>query len=432
MNAEKRSFLEKISNVSDKASSNAYLQGISQGVMAALPFIIIGAFASLFMGLPIGPWKSFINSTGIASALTMLVNATTNFLGVIVTYFVARSFSDKMEVTSKSVGFLAVVFYLVLLPSYVMKDGTAYLSYDFLGTKGMLIGIIIAIVTVKVFKTVVVKNITIKMPAGTPPFVSNSFAALIPSFIIVVIALIIRLIFAVTPFGDAFNFIYKILQSPLQTLVGQNIWSIILLTSIASFVFSLGIHSGFITGMLAPILFALDGANQGAYAAGHQVPNMIGMAFVYSTTTAVFYPAMAIAVLVFSKSKQLKTVGKIGVVPSFFGISEPLVFGIPVVFNPVFMIPWVLLPAINQLIAYFLINTGLVHRYLGATVFNVPMIFTGLMNGGISIVIMEIALFILDIILFIPFVKLTDKKYLAAENSPEHTENKDSNGVAIY
>ena len=142
--------------------------------------------------------------------------------------------------------------------------------------------------------------------------------------------------------------------------------------------------------MLAPILFGMDAANQAMYAAGEAIPNITGMAFNYIATTAVVYPAIAVAVLLFARSQQMKTVGKIAVAPAFFGISEPMVFGLPIVFNPVMMIPWIVLPSVNLLIAYFLMSTGIVAKCIGVTVFNVPMIFTGIMNGSFTIVLMEI------------------------------------------
>src|SRR5699024_5043284 len=252
------------------------------------------------------------------------------------------------------------------------------------------------------------KNITIKMPEGTPPFVANSFVALIPAFLIMLVAIIVRLIFSLTPFGSAFDLIYVVLQTPLNALVGNNIWSEAIIMAISNLVFAFGIHPGFITGLLAPILFGLDGMNQAAYAAGEAIPNTIGMAFNYITTIAVVYPAMAIPLLVLCKSKQLKTVGKISVAPAFFGISEPLVFGLPVVFNPVMMIPWIFVPSINMILGYFAMSSGLVAKCIGVTVFNVPMVFTGLMNGSISIAVMEVVLFLLDCLMFAPFILAQD------------------------
>lgn len=411
--------LEKLSIYADKLGNNKYLQGISRGVMSALPFIIVGAFASLFVGLPVEAWQGFIHSTGIASCLTMVVNATTNLLGVIITYMATKSFAEQFEVDAKIIGFLGVMFYMALLPANSLEDGTAYLAYDYLGTKGMILGLVIAVVTVKMYKFIVDKNITIKMPEGTPPFVSNSFVALIPAFAIAVAAIIVRLIFSVTPFGTAFDLIYVILQTPLNALIGENIWSVVIIMMIANLIFGFGIHSGFITGMLAPILFGLDGANQAAFAAGEAVPNIIGMAFNYITTIAVVFPALAVAVLLCCKSQQMKTVGRISVAPAFFGISEPLIFGLPIVFNPILLIPYILLPALNQLIAYFLMEAGIVAKCIGVTVFNIPMIFTGIMNGSVSIAIMEVGLFALNVVLWIPFIKAADKKHLKEEQEAE-------------
>lgn len=416
---EKKSFIERLTVLGDKVSSNLYLQAVSQGVMAMLPVIIIGAFASLFSGLPIPVWQSLISATGINALLSMVVSATTNMLGLWFTYSIAKSLADKLDVHNKIVPILALIVYLSLLPAAAMENGTAVLSYDYLGTKGMIVGILLAFLTVKLYKFIVDRNITIKMPEGTPDYVANSFTSLIPGFVIIIIAMVIRAIFAATPFGSAFDCLYTILQIPLTALIGGSIISNCILQVIIQFLWVLGVHPGFVSGMTAPILFGLDGMNQAAYAAGESVPNIIGMAFSYSTTIATVYPAIALSIFLFAKSSQLKTVSKISIAPAFFGISEPLIFGIPVVLNPVIAIPWIIAPALNFAIAYGLTSMGIVARYAGVTVFNFPMIFTGLMNGSFSIAIMEIGLFVLDVLLFMPFIKAVDKKYIEEEKNAQ-------------
>lgn len=416
---EKKSFIERLTVLGDKVSSNLYLQAVSQGVMAMLPVIIIGAFASLFSGLPIPVWQSLISATGINALLSMVVSATTNMLGLWFTYSIAKSLADKLDVHNKIVPILALIVYLSLLPAAAMENGTAVLSYDYLGTKGMIVGILLAFLTVKLYKFIVDRNITIKMPEGTPDYVANSFTSLIPGFVIIIIAMVIRAIFAATPFGSAFDCLYTILQIPLTALIGGSIISNCILQVIIQFLWVLGVHPGFVSGMTAPILFGLDGMNQAAYAAGESVPNIIGMAFSYSTTIATVYPAIALSIFLFAKSSQLKTVSKISIAPAFFGISEPLIFGIPVVLNPVIAIPWIIAPALNFAIAYGLTSMGIVARYAGVTVFNFPMIFTGLMNGSFSIAIMEIGLFVLDVLLFMPFIKAIDKKYIEEEKNAQ-------------
>ena len=410
-------FTAKLTAISDKTSNNLYLQSISQGVMSMLPVIIIGAFASLFSGLPINFWQSFIQSTGLTTALTMVINATTNMLGVYFTYGIARTFAEKQGLNSKLSGILAVVTYFILLPSYSSNELGSYLSFDYTGTKGMIVGIIVALLSVKFLKTIIDKNITIKMPENTPDYVSKSFASLIPGMLLVVATIVVRMIFSVTSYGSIFECLYGILQLPMQALLGGSVISNVIVQLLTQVCWSLGIHPGFLSSITAPVLFALDGANQAAYAAGQTVPNTIGMAMSYSTTIACFYPAIAICVLLFAKSKELKTVGKVSIAPALFGISEPMIFGLPIMLNPLMIIPWIICPVVNFVVAYAACSLGIVAKYAGVTVFNFPMIATGLLNGSFSIVILEIILFTLDIIIFLPFIKALDKKKLESEQA---------------
>lgn len=413
----KASFTDRLSVLSDKISANVYLQGISQGVMMMLPVIIIGAFASLFSGLPVPFWQNFIQASGLGGALSMVINGTTNMLGVYFTYGIARTFAEKTGLKSRIAGIFAIMVYMILLPSYSAEGVGSYLAFDYTGTKGMIIGIIIAVLTVKVIQAVTDRNITIRMPEGTPEYVSRSFAALIPGFIVVILAMIVRMLFALTSYGSAFDCLYGVLQIPLQTLLGGSVVSNIVIQILTQVCWGLGIHPGFLSSMTAPVLFGLDGANQAAFAAGQPVPNTIGMAMSYSTTIACFYPAIAVCVLLFAKSRELKTVGKIAVAPAFFGISEPMIFGLPIMLNPVMIIPWIICPVVNFVLAYAACSIGIVAKYAGVIVFNFPMIATGLLNGSFSIALMEVVLFVIDVLIFLPFVKVLDRRKLEAEKA---------------
>ncbi|MUO34930.1 PTS sugar transporter subunit IIC [Enterococcus gallinarum] len=410
-------FIDKLSRFGDKVGNNIYLQAISQGGLSALPVIVVGSFASLFAGLPIHAWQNFIHQTGLAGGLSAVVNATTNLLGLLFTYGICKKLSEKMEIKAQITPILAAIVYIILLPATVSAEGSAILSFDFLGSKGMVVGIIVSIITCRLYKFIIDKNITIKMPEGTPSYVSDSFLALIPAFVIIIFAMIVSMLVKLTPYDNIFNLIYSVLQIPLTALMGTSLLANAAINLLVQASWALGIHPGYITGTVGPIMFALDGANQAAYAAGQQVPNIVGMAFSYITTTAVLYPAIAISILLFAKSGRLRTVGKVAVAPAFFGISEPLIFGLPIVLNPLILIPWLIAPVLNFVVGYILVSTGLVARAAGVIVFNVPMIFTGLLNGSYTISLMEIGLFMLDILLFFPFIKILDKKYSAEEQA---------------
>lgn len=145
----------------------------------------------------------------------------------------------------------------------------------------------------------------------------------------------------------------------------------------------------------------------------------MGMAFSYMYYTAIMYPAVAIAVCCFAKSKRLKMVGKMALPASFFGISEPLVFGLPIVFNPILAIPFIFIPSIVMGIAYLITSLGLVATPIGVQVFNIPLAINGILNGSLTIAILQILLLILSVIMWMPFIKFADKKALEEEKIGE-------------
>lgn len=419
----KRNFVEMATKLSDVVGGNIYLRSISKGVMPNLPIIIIGSFASLFVGLPIPFWQSFIQSAGLVTILNMVVAATTNMLGVYFTYGIAKAYAKNLELQADLVPILAIVAYLTLSPLADPEASSANFAYTYLGTKGMIVGIFVAIFTVKIFKVIVDAKIVIKMPEGTPDYVSNSFVSLIPGFVVIIVAMVVRALFGLTPWGNIFDCLYNLLQIPLTAIMGNNVIAMCIFQLITQLLWVFGVHPGFLTSLTGPIMFGLDGMNQAAYAAGEPIPSVIGMAFSYAMTIAVVYPAFAVAVALFSKSSQLKTVGKISVAPAFLGISEPLIFGVPVVLNPFAAVPWIITPMLNFVLGYLACSSGLVAKYAGVTVFNFPMVATGLLNGSVSLAIMEVVLFVLDVLVYMPFIRMQDKKYLADEAAAVEAEH---------
>lgn len=419
----KRNFVEMATKLSDVVGGNIYLRSISKGIMPNLPIIIIGSFASLFVGLPIPFWQSFIQSAGLVTILNMVMAATTNMLGVYFTYGIAKAYAKNLELQADLVPVLAIVAYLTLSPLADPEAASANFAYTYLGTKGMIVGIFVAIFTVKIFKAIVDAKIVIKMPEGTPDYVANSFVSLIPGFVVIIMAIVVRALFGLTPWGNIFDCLYNLLQMPLTAIMGNNVIAMCIFQLITQLLWVFGVHPGFLTSLTGPIMFGLDGMNQAAYAAGEPIPSVIGMAFSYAMTVAVVYPSFAVAVALFSKSSQLKTVGKISLAPAFLGISEPLIFGVPVVLNPFVAIPWIITPMVNFVLGYLACSSGLVAKYAGVTVFNFPMVATGLLNGSISLAVLEVALLVIDVLIYMPFIKMQDKKYLAEEKAAVEAEH---------
>ena len=415
----KDTLLNKISNFTAKLTQLKWIQGISRGGMQVMPFIMVGSFASLFAGLQFESYQSFLTSTGLGTALQWVTNCTTNIMGILFVYFIAKSYAEILNLEEKNIGIISIAIYLILCPS-VMTETGSLLSFDYLGSKGVIMGIILAIVVVRIYQYILSKNVKIKLPEGTPEYVSNSFGAIIPFIILAIIALIIRMVFIYTPYNTIFESFYALLQIPLNAIVGENIFSQLVLNVVAQSLWVFGIHgSSIIDTLRGPIMFGLDGAQQAAYAANLPLPNIMGMAFSYMYYTAIMYPAVAIAVCCFAKSKRTKMVGKMALPASFFGISEPLVFGLPIVFNPILAIPFIFIPSIVMGIAYLITSLGLVATPIGVQVFNIPLAINGILNGSWTIAILQILLLILSVIMWMPFIKFADKKALEEEKIGE-------------
>ena len=417
--ASMNGIIAKISSWGNAVSKNTILQAISSGIMSMFPIIIVGSFASLFSGIPIPAYQEFLTTSGVNVALSAVVNATTNMLGLFFTYGVARSYGENIGVKAPAAGVLALVVYVALMPTLTSEDGVTSLAFDYLGTKGMILGIVIAFLVTKLFHLIVSKNIVIKMPAGTPDFVSNSFVSLIPAFAIALCAIVVRMIFALTPWGDAFSCFYALIQMPIQGLIGGNIASVVLISVIMCLLWCFGIHPGFITSLIGPLFMMLDGANQAAYAAGESLPNFFGMNFNYITTIAIAYPAVPIAILLVARSAQLRTVGKVALAPGFFGINEPIIFGLPIVLNPVAAVPFIVTPLVNVIGMYALQSLGIVAKCIGILPFNIPVVISGMLTGGISIAIAEVVCLFIDILIWIPFIKAMDAAKLKAEQEAQ-------------
>ena len=415
----KDSILNKISGFTAKLTQLKWIQGISRGGMQVMPFIMVGSFASLFAGLQFASYQAFLTSSGLSSCLQWLTNCTTNIIGLLFMYFISKSYAKVLGIDDRNIGIMGISIYLMLCPSIVTDTGVG-LSFDYLGAKGVIMAIVLALIIVQLYKYILSKDVKIKLPEGTPDYVSNSFSSILPFVLLALFALVVRFVFLFTPYKSIFDAFYAILQIPLTALVGANIFSQLILNIIAQSLWVFGIHgSSIIDTLRGPIMFGLDGAQQAAYAIGKPLPNIMGMAFSYMYYTAIMYPAVAIAVCCFAKSKRMKMVGKMALPASFFGISEPLVFGLPIVFNPILAIPFIFIPSITMGIAYLITYLGLVSAPIGVAVFNIPLAINGILNGSWTIAVLQIILLILSVIMWMPFIKFADKKALEEEKVGE-------------
>ena len=212
------------------------------------------------------------------------------------------------------------------------------------------------------------KKLYIGLPDSVPPFVKSSFESLVPSVFLVILFGFIAWLFSLTEFMSIHGFIYTTLQRPLS-MIGNNIFSLCLIVFIQQVIWCLGVHGGNVGNAFTnPVLLTFDAANLAAFGENAALPYIIGKAFqvVYSTEGGQGATlGLNIDMLLFSKSEKYKSLGKATIGTSIFCVNEPIIFGFPIVLNPIMMIPFVFTPVLLLLLAYAFTSINLLPRLIG-------------------------------------------------------------------
>lgn len=423
----KKSWGERLQQIMGAFANNIIIKTISQGMFRLFPLTAVGSLTALLTNLGIPVYQEFIKNNGIEKVLKL---GTTMTIGLISVYVVASLAYEMAALLNKdkitAVTFSLMGFFMVT-PIFTFTENevsTQTFSLVYLGSKGMFVGIILSLCITTLYAFIVDKKLIIKMPKSVPPNISTGFAALIPGFIIGLLMLGISWVFTLTSFGNMHDFIYSLVQRPLEGL-GGSIWALMFLMFFSEVLWFFGIHGSMATSaILFTVYQPLDLQNMNAFLAHTELPNIITKTFV-ETFKGPRHLALALVLLYFTRSKHLKTVSKIAIVPSVFGISEPMKFGIPMILNPILFIPMTLAPVISVVTAYIATILNILPRVTGVNV-GIPFPFIGsaiLVNSwrGAAFSIFQLFLIIL---LYIPFIRYLDKRNLADEMVMETGEEK--------
>ena len=387
---------EKLMPVAGKVANQRHLAAIKDGMVITLPFIIVGSVFLILGNLPIPALASFYtnNATGqvIARWLSYPVDVTFNLLGFIACIGISYKLAQYYKLDEVSGVILSLLSFFLVTPFTFMIEKTGesingIIPLSRLGSQGLFVAIIMSIFTIEIFNFIVKKNIIIKMPDSVPPSVAKSFAALIPGCVVILLSLVIRIGFEVSPFDNIHEVAKVLLTGPI-TAVGASFPGMVILSLMNNLLWSCGIHgSNLITGGIAsPALLALADQNRTAFAAGQPIPNVVTGPFfdVFHNTGgsgATF--ALAIMLLFLSKSQQLKEIGKLAIAPAFFNINEPILFGLPIVMNPILIIPFILAPLISSSVTYWAMYFGLVAKTAGIVIpWTTPPFLAGFLATG--------------------------------------------------
>jgi len=393
--------------LAEKIGKNKYLIAIRDGFLLSMPLLIVGSFFLLVANFPIPGWTDFwarFFGDNWASYFSKPTDATFSIMAVLAVIGIGYSFAEQMNVDKLFGAAIALVSWFLIMPYEILVDGGSSVTgipLNWVGSKGIFVGIIVAFLSVHIYAWVNKKGWVIKMPDGVPPTVSKSFSALIPAGVSILVFFIMNIVFAMTPYKNAFNFIFTILQTPLLKL-GNTLPAMVIAYIFLHFFWFFGVNGGSVVGaVFNPILQTLSADNLAAFQAGQPLPNIISQQF---------------QDLLFCHSKRIKELGKLAFIPGVFGINEPLVFGLPIVLNPMILIPFMLVPTINIVISYFCMSIGLVPLCTGVAIpWTMPVVLSGFLATGWQGAVLQLLLLILGVFIYMPFIKMMDKQYLEDE-----------------
>lgn len=419
--------------IADKLNNNKYLTALREGFMLSLPLIIFGSIFVVISNLPY--LDKILGTAGLNQLKTLLgaaSNSTMSIMTLFVVFGIAHSLSKQYKVDGVYGAAVAVASFIILTPTTLQFGKTAkdvvdgVIPLDRLGAKGMFVGIIASFIAVEIYRKVIQKNWTIKMPEGVPDAVSKSFSSLIPAFITLTLFLIVRIAFTFTPWNNIHDFIYKIIQVPLMALGSGLVATLIAIFFIQLFWF-FGLHGQIIVNsVLDPIWRALSLENFQAYQAGAKhLPHIVNKQFMDTFTVGMGGTGMTLAVIIgiiiFAKSRQLKELSKLAGPAGIFNVNEPVIFGLPIVLNPMILIPWILAPMVVTAFTYFVMSIGIVPVPIGVDVpWTVPIFFSGMLaTGSIAGGILQLVNLLIVFIIWTPFIIMIDRQYHKEEKEAE-------------
>ncbi|MDG0842171.1 PTS cellobiose transporter subunit IIC [Staphylococcus equorum] len=426
-------FMEKLEDIllpiADNLNNNKYLSSLRDGFMVALPLIIFG---SIFIVIANFPFLDKILSEAQFSAWQAMVGpaseSTLSIMGLYVIIGIGYKLTEKNGFEGIYGAVTALSSVLILTPQ-VFEKTEGVIPVEILGAKGMFLGIFVSIISCEIYSYLCRKEITIKMPNGVPTQVAKSFSALIPISVTLSVILIVRILISFTPFDTLQNFIYTILQQPLTEL-GSGLTATIIAVLLIQIFWFFGLHGQIIVNtVFDPIWYSLNNENLEAFKANQELPNIITKQFIDTFLVGMGGTGgtMVVIILIFivSRSQQNKEIGKLGAPASIFNVNEPILFGLPVIMNPIILVPWMIAPVVVTIITYFSMELGLVPKPSGVIVpWTTPIFISGYLATGNAWqgAVLQLFNLIVTFLIWLPFFKVLDNGYFRKEREKSKSE----------
>ncbi|EOT26301.1 PTS sugar transporter subunit IIC [Enterococcus saccharolyticus] len=428
---ENGSMVDKLNGVlsplAAKLGNQRHLRAISTGMMFSLPFIVIGSFflifanpsinmeqynpetANVFMRF-LATWKEF--AVANYDLITAPYNLTMGIIGLISAFGIAYSLANEYKMNAAMTGMIATVVYAMICTPVV--EGKIDLNY--LGTNGLFVAIIVGLLVVEICRWFDIKEIKISLPDSVPPMVAVFINTLIPLLVNIVLFYGINILFVVTTDQIFPEAVMQVL-TPATNIAGS-LGGFLLIVTLGNILWLFGING---SSIIFPIVFTLGitqtGYNAEQMASGEAMTHLMNLQmFRISVMGGAGATLGLILLMMRSKVREFRTIGKLSLIPGICSINEPVIFGLPIVLNPILAIPFLAAPVVNLLLTYFAQKIHLI-----GVGFIIDPSFTPffaqayLSSMDWRNVVFTLVLVFVSAAIYYPFFKVMEKNRLAAE-----------------
>lgn len=395
-------------------------------LMVLLNFVLLDPEGFIAKILHLGDFIP--NLADYQAIFSPVLNGSTNIIAILIVFLIARNLAKALKADDLLTGLTALSVYFIIYPNYVSVDGVNHLTTKFFGAQGLFVAIIVGLVVGEAMaKLSQSDKLEIKMPEQVPPAVARTFKLLLPIIIVTISFSIINyLIKQVAPDG-LHELVYEVIQGPLTTL-GKNVGSVFTLSFLAETLWVMGIHGPNTIAAVRDTMFTEANNANLAYVSEHGSAWGAPFPVTYSGLSNAFAEyggsgatlGLVIAILLFSKAEEQRSIAKLSLAPGIFNINETVIFGLPVVLNPIYIVPFILAPLVNIGIGYTCIS---VLEIIPPVAYNVPWTTPGplipFLGTGCNIPALAIGILclIISTLIYAPFVMAASKASQKAEDA---------------
>lgn len=416
--------------IASKLNAQRHICAVRDAFILTFPLTMAGSLMVLLNFVLLSPdgfvakifklGEIFPNLADYQAIFSPVLKGSTDILAILVVFLIARNLAKQLKSDDLLTGLTAISVYFIIYPNYVAVEGANHLATKYMGAQGLFVAIIVGLIVGELMSILSKSDkLEIKMPEQVPPAVARTFKVLLPIIIITVSFSILNFIIQKVAPGGLHELVYNLIQGPLTSL-GKNVGSVIVFALTSQLLWVMGIHGPNTIAAVRDTMFAEAGNANLAYVAA----NGSAWGAPFPVTWGGLNDAFAnyggsgctlgliIAIFIFSKAQDQRSIAKLSFAPGLFNINESIIFGLPIVLNPIYIIPFIITPIVNILIGYTAI---VVLEIIPPIAYGVPWTTPGPLipflgsGGNFMALLVGMLCLVVSVLIYAPFVIASSK-----------------------